>query len=176
MLLDSYVVLHAAFVSALHKLVGIEFGACPQRARAQPFLTSPAAAHFVQSTVASYERHLADARLAEAAEPEGEADTLGKEASNLIVLLSELYNFQVISCVLVYDVIRGLLDGDLTELKVELLLKITRSASRSLLGVGATTDFARVQTRGSSFDRMTRPPSRASSRSCIPSCPARPTP
>ena len=29
MLLDSYVVLHAAFVSALHKLVGIEFGAYP---------------------------------------------------------------------------------------------------------------------------------------------------
>lgn len=26
MLLDQYVVLHAAFVSALHKLVGIEFG------------------------------------------------------------------------------------------------------------------------------------------------------
>ena len=147
--------------------------------RAQPFLTSPAAAHFVQSTVASYERHLADARLAEAAEPEGEADTLGKEASNLIVLLSELYNFQVISCVLVYDVIRGLLDGDLTELKVELLLKITRSALRSFVGVvdgPVVTDFARVQTRGSSFDRMTRPPSRASSRSCIPSCPARPTP
>lgn len=26
MLLDSYVVLHAAFVSALHKLIGVEFG------------------------------------------------------------------------------------------------------------------------------------------------------
>lgn len=28
MLLDQYVVLHAAFVSALHKLTGIEFGKC----------------------------------------------------------------------------------------------------------------------------------------------------
>lgn len=45
----------------------------------------------------------------------------------MIVLLSELYNFQVISSLLVYDVIRGLLDGELTEFKVELLLKITRS-------------------------------------------------
>lgn len=28
-LLDSYVVLHAAFVSSLHKIVGVEFGASP---------------------------------------------------------------------------------------------------------------------------------------------------
>ena len=52
---------------------------------------------------------------------------MGKECSNLVVLLSELYNFQVISCVLMYDVIRALLDGDLTEFKVELLLKVARS-------------------------------------------------
>jgi nucleolar MIF4G domain-containing protein 1 len=52
---------------------------------------------------------------------------LGKECSNLVVLFSELYNFQVISCILVYDIIRGLLDGDLSEFKVELLLKLLRS-------------------------------------------------
>ena len=51
----------------------------------------------------------------------------GKECSNLIILLSELYNFQVISCVLVYDIIRSLLDGDLSETDVELLLKLLRS-------------------------------------------------
>ena len=50
----------------------------------------------------------------------------GKECLNLAMLLSELYNFQVISCVLVYDVIRGLLDT-LNEFDVELLLKIARS-------------------------------------------------
>ena len=93
------------------------------------------AAYFVQSTVASYEQHFAEAQSAEGASPAaeaeagGEADGRGKEASNLIVLLSELYNFQVVSCVLVYDLIRGLLEGALTEFKVELLLKITRSAS-----------------------------------------------
>lgn len=97
-------------------------------------LTGPAAAYFVQNTVASYERHFAEvhARSEQAtseAKLDGEADTLGKEASNLIVLLSELYNFQVVSCVLVYGIIRGLLEGELTEFKVELLLKITRSAS-----------------------------------------------
>ena len=49
-----------------------------------------------------------------------ENETRGKECSNLVVLLSELYNFQVVSCLLVYDIIRGLLDSELTEFKVEL--------------------------------------------------------
>ena len=56
-------------------------------------------------------------------------ESAGKECSNLVVLLSELYNFQVISCVLLYDIIRSLLDGDLNEYKVELLLKVVRSAT-----------------------------------------------
>ncbi|KZT73694.1 ARM repeat-containing protein [Daedalea quercina L-15889] len=124
MLLDSYVVLHAAFVSALHKLVGIEF-----------------AAYFVQTSVGSYERHFAEVenglstpQAMSEAKPEGDGgnESLGKEASNLIVLLSELYNFQVISCVLVYDIIRGLLVGEINEFKIELLLKITRNSGQQL--------------------------------------------
>lgn len=58
---------------------------------------------------------------------QAEKETQGKECSNLIVLLSELYNFQVISCVLVFDIIRGLLDHNISEFNVELLLKIVRS-------------------------------------------------
>lgn len=55
-------------------------------------------------------------------------DEPGKEASNLIVLVSELYNFQVISCILVYDLVRDLLSKpQLPEYNVELLLKIVRS-------------------------------------------------
>ena len=83
--------------------------------------------------VTAYERHFTALQDAAA---DNEDETKGKECSNLIVLLSELYNFQVISCVLVYDIIRGLLDGALTEFKVELLLKITRSrcSSHSVAG------------------------------------------
>ncbi|KAI0694615.1 hypothetical protein BC835DRAFT_1415230 [Cytidiella melzeri] len=113
MLLDSYVVLHAAFIATLHKMVGVEF-----------------AAHFVQNVVASYERHFLVLQNS-AADPAGD-EILGKECSNMIVLLSELYNFQVISCSLVYDIIRGLLDGELTEFKVELLLKIVRNSGQQL--------------------------------------------
>ncbi len=132
-LLDSYVVLHAAFVSALHKLVGIEFGKsfpaarCACRSVTQKLTTILAAAHFVQNVVASYESAFRKAESWTPNPDKQEEDTQGKECSNLIILLSELYNFQVISCVLVYDVIRCLLSGDLSEIKVELLLKVTRS-------------------------------------------------
>jgi nucleolar MIF4G domain-containing protein 1 len=54
-------------------------------------------------------------------------ESKGKECSNLVVLLSELYNFQVISSVLIFDLVRQLLGNDLTEFDVELLLKLMRS-------------------------------------------------
>lgn len=56
-------------------------------------------------------------------------DTLiRKECSNLITLLGDLYTFGVISCNLIYDIIRKLLDGDIMESDVELLLKLTRGS------------------------------------------------
>lgn len=113
-LLDSYVVLHAAFISSLHKLIGTAF-----------------AAYFVQNVVSSYEQHLAAVEEKSANSTEVPED-LGKECSNLIMLLSELYNFQVISCILIYDIIRGLLDRDLSEFRVELLLKLLRSSGHQL--------------------------------------------
>ncbi|KAG5646977.1 hypothetical protein DXG03_001700 [Asterophora parasitica] len=116
-LLDSYVVLYAAFVSSLHKIVGVEF-----------------AATFVQNVVSSYEKHLSTAQAVPAIDSQEDADAAagGKECSNLIVLLSELYNFQVISSPLVFDIIRGLLDSGLSEFCVELLLKILRNSGQQL--------------------------------------------
>jgi nucleolar MIF4G domain-containing protein 1 len=123
-LLDSYVILHAALVSSLHRIVGVEFGRgllfasyCDQ--------LSLGAAHFLQNVVSSYEFHYIAFNSATADDAIGA--TSGKECSNLIVLLSELYNFEVISCVLIYDIIRDLLSAELTEFIVELLLKLLRS-------------------------------------------------
>ncbi|KAL1752461.1 armadillo-type protein [Schizophyllum commune] len=152
LLLDSYVVLHAAFVAALHKIVGVELSA-----------------YFVQTLVAEYERHRAEAAGASFSSADAATDAsttldtnalstnadpsthdsntdltrdgAGKECSNLIVLISELYNFQVVSCVLVYDIIRSLLggggggngkDGGMDELDVELLLKVVRNSGQQL--------------------------------------------
>ena len=59
--------------------------------------------------------------------PEG-----AKESRNLLTLILELYNFQVISCVLVYDLVRMLI-SELDETNVELLLRIIRSKLKSIL-------------------------------------------
>ncbi|KAF9050784.1 hypothetical protein BDZ89DRAFT_977686 [Hymenopellis radicata] len=112
LLLDSYVVLHAAFIASLHKILGLEF-----------------AANFVQNVVSSYETHYA--ALEDESAPTGD-DPKGKECSNLVVLLAELYNFQVISCILVFDIVRGLLNDELTEFNVELLLKFMRTSGQQL--------------------------------------------
>jgi len=125
-LLDSYVILHAALISSLYRLVGVEFGRNSLFVRCCDQL-SLRAAFFVQNVVSSYEHHYSVLSSAAAAARDGTSNPLGKECSNLIVLLSELYNFQVISCVLVYDIIRNLLSTDLTEFVVELLLKFLPS-------------------------------------------------
>lgn len=125
--------LHAALVSGLHKFIGIEFGMRSFLTLLRVFLILCAAAHFVQQTVATYERYHTSVELSNAIEitetaTAEEENEIGKECSNLIVLISELYNFQVISCVLVYDIVRELLQGTvLKEFDVELLLKIVRS-------------------------------------------------
>lgn len=87
------------------------------------------AAYFVQNVVALYEKHYEGLQDQGSSSDHHQAESVveGKECSNLIVLLSELYNFQVVSSVLVFDIIRGLLEHDLTEFSVELLLKIVRS-------------------------------------------------
>ncbi|KAI0001466.1 armadillo-type protein [Russula compacta] len=112
-LLDSYVILYAALISSLYRIVGVEL-----------------AAFFVQNVVSSYEHYYNTAFLATA--DEATSESLGKECSNLMVLLSELYNFQVISCVLIYDILRSLLSTELTEFVVELLLKLLRNSGQQL--------------------------------------------
>ncbi|CEL56261.1 Suppressor of glycerol defect protein 1 OS=Schizosaccharomyces pombe (strain 972 / ATCC 24843) GN=sgd1 PE=3 SV=1 [Rhizoctonia solani AG-1 IB] len=109
-LLDTFVILHAAFVAAIHKIIGIEF-----------------AAFFIENTVSSYEKHWNNLRSNSSENPE-EPTVGGKESSNLLVLLSELYNFQVISCVLIYDLIRALLNSEFSEFDVELLLKVVKNS------------------------------------------------
>ncbi|KAI0303786.1 armadillo-type protein [Multifurca ochricompacta] len=112
-LLDAHVVLHVALISSLYRIIGVEF-----------------AAFFVQNAVSSYERHYNT--LSSVAANDAIGDSSGKECFNLMVLLSELYNFQVVSCVLIYDIIRHLLSADLTELIVELLLKLLRNSGQQL--------------------------------------------
>ncbi|KAI8072311.1 hypothetical protein BC940DRAFT_251655 [Gongronella butleri] len=115
-LLDSFVILYATIVGSLYRLIGIEF-----------------AAHFVQTLMESFEKYYKQSQGAIArGDEEGDEGPAGaREAKNLLTLLIELYNFQVISCILIYDVIRSLI-GQLDEQSVELLLKIVRTCGAQM--------------------------------------------
>lgn len=94
-----------------------------------PLLTdslSPAA-HFVQTLVDTYESSYASAlsSASNSDDPTSESSG-GKAASNLLTLLAELYTFQVVSCTLIYGIIRSFLEGGLGELEVELFLKLLK--------------------------------------------------
>ncbi|KAG5458754.1 MAG: armadillo-type protein [Olpidium bornovanus] len=109
-LLHGFVILYAAFVAGIHRVVGVEFGA-----------------HVVQALVELYERHAEEARkpvlLEDGADAKG-----AKEANNLLQLLAEMYNFQVVASVLVHDILKSLV-ADLSEVNVEMLLTLIRGQS-----------------------------------------------
>lgn len=95
---DTFIVLHAGFIAAVYKIMGMDFGA-----------------EIVQKVVETL-----DANSDERGEFEG------KEAINLVSLLSQLYNFHVIGSPLMFDYIRSFLQ-EITETNTELLLKVIRS-------------------------------------------------
>lgn len=115
-LLDTFMILHAGFIAALYKIIGVDFGA-----------------HITQRIVEEFDKSYERNKL---------EDVLngGKECSNMISLLSELYNFQVVGCTLMFDFVRMFL-GDITELNTELLLKLVRSKPSLSIACGQCLTF-----------------------------------
>ncbi|KAH8703224.1 hypothetical protein BGW36DRAFT_393629 [Talaromyces proteolyticus] len=103
LLQDTFIILHAGFIAALYKVVGMDFGAL-----------------IIQNLVETFDKS-ADER----------GPFLGKEHLNLMSLLSQLYNFHVIGSNLVFDYIRLFLQ-EITETNTELLLKIIRGSGPQL--------------------------------------------
>ena len=95
---DTFLVLHAGFIAALYKLMGMDFGA-----------------EIIQKIVET---------LDTGGDERGGFE--GKEAINLVSLLAQLYNFHVIGSPLMFDYIRLFLQ-EITETNTELLLKVIRS-------------------------------------------------
>ncbi|PWN27278.1 hypothetical protein BDZ90DRAFT_232261 [Jaminaea rosea] len=98
LLTDTFVVVHAALVGALYRVVGVEF-----------------VAGFVQEMVSDLRRHYEEARkstITAATSAEGEEDEQeqeqerSRELTNLVSLAAHLYNLQVIACPLIYDLVR----------------------------------------------------------------------
>lgn len=95
---DTFIVLHAGFIAAVYKIMGMDFGA-----------------EIVQKIVETMDA---------GGDEHGKFE--GKEYLNLVSLLCQLYNFHVIGHPLMFDYIRLFLQ-EITETNTEFLLKIIRS-------------------------------------------------
>jgi nucleolar MIF4G domain-containing protein 1 len=102
-LLDTFLILHAGFIAAVYKVIGPDFGA-----------------QIVERIVSEFDQHY-----------QANKQGSGKQTTNLMSLVAELYTFQVIGSNLVFDYVRYFLDG-LTDINTELLLRIVRAAGPQL--------------------------------------------
>lgn len=99
-LMDTFLILHAGFITAIYRVIGTDFGA-----------------QMVERIVSEFDRNY---------ENEQATGSGSKRASNLMSLVAELYNFQVIGSNLIFDYIQVFLE-ELSDLNTELLLRITKS-------------------------------------------------
>ena len=114
---EQFVITYAALVAALAMSVGVEFPA-----------------GVLAKCVAMFDRAHSKNILAlsssqgnsEEENGEFEGRPGSKECENLVAFLAELYNFSVVACVLVYDLVKLFIDSGLGELEVELLVKIVK--------------------------------------------------
>jgi len=111
---DTLIILPAGFIAAIYKIIGTDFGA-----------------QVIQRIVELFDAHYTRAAALLPDGPASATTEISKETSNLIMLLSELYNFQVVGSNLIFDYIRQFL-GKLSELNAELLLKIIRTSGPQL--------------------------------------------
>ncbi|KAE9369452.1 dihydrolipoyl dehydrogenase [Stipitochalara longipes BDJ] len=111
---DTLIILPAGFIASIYKVIGTDFGA-----------------HAVQRTVELFDEHYERATAAVRGGPAAATNDSSKETSNLVMLLSEMYNFQVVGSNLIFDYIRQFLNK-FSELNAELLLKIIRTSGPQL--------------------------------------------
>jgi nucleolar MIF4G domain-containing protein 1 len=114
---DALVVTYAALVASLFRTIGIELPA-GMLARSIELLDI-ALKKFADA---------GDAPVPGEGEDAFEGRPGSKECLNLVAFLAELYNFQVIHCGVIYDLVRLCIDSGLSELHVELLSKIVKRA------------------------------------------------
>ena len=102
---DTFLILHSGLIAALYKTIGTDFGA-----------------QSIQRIDAEFSQHYGK---------DSKPGVVDKRLLNLVNLIADLYTFQVVGSVLVYDLIRQFLT-ELSETNTELLLKIVRTAGPQL--------------------------------------------
>ncbi|ORX45943.1 hypothetical protein BCR36DRAFT_414255 [Piromyces finnis] len=112
---ESFILTYAAFLAAIYNIIGMEIGAT-----------------FVQTTVEKFNK-LYDNYLISNIDAEESEDAMAirKKCINIITFISYIYNFQVVSCILVYDIIKQSIHN-FSELDVEVLLKIVKLSGNQL--------------------------------------------
>ncbi|KAL6852829.1 suppressor of glycerol defect [Amphichorda felina] len=106
---DQFFVLTGGFAAAVYKIVGSSFGS-----------------HLIRRVVNDFGQEYDKASASR-----NDESAIPKEPSNLITLLSQLYVFEVVGCKIIFDYMERLL-ADLSEINVELLLRICRNGGRLL--------------------------------------------
>ncbi|GAA5920034.1 hypothetical protein JCM5296_000953, partial [Sporobolomyces johnsonii] len=117
---DHLVITYAALVAALYRTVGIEFPA-------------EVLAKAVEQFDAALAKHHEAREQGTEEQDEGfEGRPGSKECLNVVAFLAELYNFGVVSCGLVYDLVRVFIESGPGELDVELLSKVIKRSGQQL--------------------------------------------
>lgn len=106
---DQFFVLVGGFSAAVYKITGSSFGS-----------------HMVRRVVNEFGEY-----YGQASDHGGSHQGLTKESSNFLTFLTQLYVFDVIGCRIIFDFMEKLLDS-LSELNVELLLRVCRMAGKLL--------------------------------------------
>jgi nucleolar MIF4G domain-containing protein 1 len=112
---EQLVITYAALVAALARTIGVEFPA-----------------GVIAKSVGIFDEALAKnvAARKEGVDLDGgegfEGRPGSKECENIVAFVAELYNFQVVACLLIYDLVKLFIDSGLEELEVELLVKIVK--------------------------------------------------
>ncbi|KIW43423.1 uncharacterized protein PV06_04530 [Exophiala oligosperma] len=120
---NTFVILHAAFSAAVYKVIGVDFGA-----------------ELLSQLVDRFDLYHGD-------------EAAGKEALNLISLLSNLFTFNVVSSTIIFDHIRLLLE-ELTENNTELLLRIVRDSGPQLRRDDPSSLMAIVRSMAKTVEKM----------------------
>jgi nucleolar MIF4G domain-containing protein 1 len=88
--------------------------------------------HLLEKTVLELQRQLATVRTPSGTkDDDAKTSTIDKEVCNSILVLCYLYNYGIIHCSLIYDIIRDLIDS-FAEIDVELLLLVLSHCGRAL--------------------------------------------
>ncbi|KAI5302604.1 suppressor of glycerol defect [Ascosphaera pollenicola] len=113
---DSFIILHAGFIAALYRVIGMDFGA-----------------EFLQRFVERFDADYAQASQTLDTEngDTGINDPRRKSMINAVALLSHLYNFHMIGCGLMFDYIKLFL-SQINGMNTEFLLKIIKNCGPQL--------------------------------------------